>query len=312
MSLDIFEEAYKPANYETAHERVDSFLKDRIVTTECPLVLVTSGGTTVPLEFNTVRFIDNFSTGHRGAASTEYFLGRNCSVILLTRASSQKPFFRHFNSKMVDEAFQYKNSGDLVVCDDTESGKKFKSIYDDYHKSSVNLLRIEFETCSDYLWYLRGISSMLNNYGNKIIYYMAAAVSDYYLPHEAMSEHKIQSGESVLDIKLHPVPKMLGRLCNEWAQDAFVVTFKLETDDSILTSKAEKSLKKYNQNIVIGNTLSHRRSQVVFYKLLNDGELQNLPFNISSDSVELEELIVHKLLSEYQGWLSSIHPTIMK
>jgi hypothetical protein len=31
-----------------------------------------SGGTTVPLETNTVRFIDNFSSGARGAASAEY------------------------------------------------------------------------------------------------------------------------------------------------------------------------------------------------------------------------------------------------
>ena len=51
-------------------ERVRAFLaaahgEDR------PIVLVTSGGTTVPLEKNTVRFIDNFSTGQRGAASVE-------------------------------------------------------------------------------------------------------------------------------------------------------------------------------------------------------------------------------------------------
>ena len=38
------------------------------------IVCVTSGGTTVPLERNTVRFIDNFSTGNRGAALAERFL----------------------------------------------------------------------------------------------------------------------------------------------------------------------------------------------------------------------------------------------
>lgn len=36
-----------------------------------PIVLVTSGGTTVPLEQNTVRFVDNFSAGNRGATSVE-------------------------------------------------------------------------------------------------------------------------------------------------------------------------------------------------------------------------------------------------
>ena len=39
-----------------------------------PLVVITSGGTTVPLERNCVRFIDNFSKGTRGALSAEQFL----------------------------------------------------------------------------------------------------------------------------------------------------------------------------------------------------------------------------------------------
>lgn len=45
-----------------------------------------SGGTTVPLESKTVRFIDNFSVGSRGAASTEYPFysskSRTCTRIL--------------------------------------------------------------------------------------------------------------------------------------------------------------------------------------------------------------------------------------
>lgn len=39
-----------------------------------PVVCVTSGGTTVPLERACVRFIDNFSKGTRGALSVEQFL----------------------------------------------------------------------------------------------------------------------------------------------------------------------------------------------------------------------------------------------
>ena len=38
---------------------------------DIPVAFVTSGGTLVPLENNTVRFIDNFSTGTRGAVSAE-------------------------------------------------------------------------------------------------------------------------------------------------------------------------------------------------------------------------------------------------
>ncbi|CAN0497840.1 unnamed protein product, partial [Ectocarpus sp. 12 AP-2014] len=36
-----------------------------------PVVCITAGGTAVPLEANTVRTIDNFSTGRRGAISAE-------------------------------------------------------------------------------------------------------------------------------------------------------------------------------------------------------------------------------------------------
>ena len=39
-----------------------------------PFVIVTSGGTSVPLEKNTVRSVENFSSGTRGAISAEEFL----------------------------------------------------------------------------------------------------------------------------------------------------------------------------------------------------------------------------------------------
>lgn len=35
------------------------------------IVLISSGGTTVPLERRTVRFLDNFSTGTRGSICAE-------------------------------------------------------------------------------------------------------------------------------------------------------------------------------------------------------------------------------------------------
>lgn len=49
------------------------------------VVCVTSGGTTVPLEQRCVRYIDNFSSGHRGATSTEYFVKAGYAVIFLYR-----------------------------------------------------------------------------------------------------------------------------------------------------------------------------------------------------------------------------------
>lgn len=57
------------------------------------VVVVTSGGTSVPLERNTVRSLENFSTGRRGALSTEYFLEhQDISVVYFHRKGCIKPF----------------------------------------------------------------------------------------------------------------------------------------------------------------------------------------------------------------------------
>ncbi|KAM0849168.1 hypothetical protein ACQ4PT_053901 [Festuca glaucescens] len=66
-----------------------------------PIVCVTSGGTTVPLEQRCVRYIDNFSSGHRGAASTEYFLKAGYAVIFVHRRGSCQPYCRF----MPDDSF---------------------------------------------------------------------------------------------------------------------------------------------------------------------------------------------------------------
>ena len=72
---DFFEDAPEPST--SISSSVQAFLqkhapKDGVKGR--PIVCVTSGGTTVPLERRCVRFIDNFSGGTRGALSVEQFL----------------------------------------------------------------------------------------------------------------------------------------------------------------------------------------------------------------------------------------------
>jgi len=57
-----------------------------------PIIFITSGGTSVPLEKNAVHTIENFSTGTRGARSAEYFLKAGFPVIFFHRESSLTPF----------------------------------------------------------------------------------------------------------------------------------------------------------------------------------------------------------------------------
>lgn len=65
--------------------RVQLEPEDKTSNPRARVVCVTSGGTTVPLERRCVRFIDNFSSGHRGAASTECFLKAGYAVIFINR-----------------------------------------------------------------------------------------------------------------------------------------------------------------------------------------------------------------------------------
>ncbi|KAL1334570.1 hypothetical protein AAHE18_11G186100 [Arachis hypogaea] len=58
------------------------------------IVCVTYGGTTAPLEQRCVRYVDNFSSGHRGATSTEYFLKARYVVIFLYRREIFQSFCR--------------------------------------------------------------------------------------------------------------------------------------------------------------------------------------------------------------------------
>jgi phosphopantothenate-cysteine ligase len=125
--------------------------------------------------------------------------------------------------------------------------------------------------------------------------YLAAAVSDFFVPPERMVEHKIQStnatdsqkstakenveSEETFDnfdsspavprskrliVDLDPVPKFLKNLVDGWAPEGMIVSFKLETDPEILVHKAQYSLDRYQHHLVIGNLLSTRKWEVVF------------------------------------------------
>jgi phosphopantothenate-cysteine ligase len=78
--------------------------------------MLQSGGTTVPLESRTVRFIDNFSSGTRGSTSAEYFLQKGYAVIFLHRHHSLVPYHRHVQHNILDDlTVSATDSGSLLV-----------------------------------------------------------------------------------------------------------------------------------------------------------------------------------------------------
>jgi hypothetical protein len=130
------------------------------------------------------------------------------------------------------------------------------------------LLTIPFRSVEEYLAKLQLSTMALQNSQALALVYLAAAVSDFYVPKDQRSEHKIQSGDVVsangsLTLTLQPVPKVIPLIRKTWAPDAFVCSFKLETDPTILREKAERAVQNYGSHMVVGNILETRYHQVM-------------------------------------------------
>ena len=123
----FFQENAQPKNLSDVAKSVDKFCSLHDEGHKAKVALVTSGGTTIPLERNTVRYIDNFSAGTRGSASTECFLKAGYAVIFLYRATSLKPFDRHFQSGTSSSTFLSLLVQDDECEDDIKVGPQITS-----------------------------------------------------------------------------------------------------------------------------------------------------------------------------------------
>jgi phosphopantothenate---cysteine ligase (ATP) len=297
---DYFNENPAPAHLQEHTAQAKKFI-DLHAAAGRRVVLVTSGGTTVPLERQTVRFIDNFSAGTRGATSAEYFLESGYAVIFLHRQFSLLPYSRHYSHTTNCFLDFLHESPDGSIVANEEYQEKMHKVLRQYNaaKKKNLLLTLPFTTINDYLFVLRSISHLMRALGPNGLLYLAAAVSDFFVPPERMVEHKIQSTNATdlqaegkdapskeeeqeeetfdnfdsspavprskrLVVDLDPVPKFLKNLVDGWAPEGMIVSFKLETDPEILVHKAQYSLERYQHHLVIGNLLSTRKWEVVF------------------------------------------------
>lgn len=226
------------------------------------LAIVTSGGTSVPLEHNAVRFITNFSSGGRGSAIAEELLDAGYSVLLASKTDALQPLVP---SKAALEALVLKEDGSVGLIPDSVQSKEVTRQLSLRQRCGGKLRAVHFDTVAEYVHILYAISSSLNqlNVPSPMLV-LAAAVSDYYLPFEDMAVHKISGGDG-LTIQLKNVPKALGVLAHTWLPSslrAFVVTFKLETDDEELLKKARYNIEAYGLGVVVANLLQTYKEEV--------------------------------------------------
>jgi len=301
----------RPANLESARARMQSFVAAALEKKQ-RIALVTSGGTTVPMETNTVRFLDNFSTGTRGALCTESLLKSGYAVIFLHRRGSNFPFATHVVKMLQDNPLQ------LLSGVATAAGVPSDVLSD-------RLLPVAFTTIFDYLFLLREACSSLAPAASSALVFLAAAVSDFYIPEAAMATEKIQSrANDGLHVHLQNVPKMLGLVKASWSPLAFVMSFKLETNVNILLAKAAGAIAKYDMDAVCSNQLQTIRELVTIVQkdpgqdikietesIVGDESEPIRVHGVQSHRVELgqnatiEPLLVESVVALHEGFIKA-------
>jgi len=171
----------------------------------------------------------------------------------------------------------------------------------------LNLLHtISFVTVNEYLYLLRAVAKVLGEpslgLGRRAMLYLAAAVSDFFIPQQKLSEHKIQSGKGSLVMEMDAVPKVLKDVTNEWSNQAFIVSFKLETDSSLLIPKAKAALTRYGHHLVIANELHTRKTFVMMID--REGSIESIK-NDGTAGHEIEEQMVHRLVQRHLDWIQA-------
>ncbi|XP_073140720.1 phosphopantothenate--cysteine ligase 2-like isoform X3 [Henckelia pumila] len=266
------------------------------------VVCVTSGGTTVPLEQRCVRYIDNFSSGHRGAASTEYFLKAGYSVIFLYRRGTCQPYCRYLPDDPLLECFDVID-GSTVTVHPAHAEKVKTAIGENHAAIRGSLLKLPFTTIFEYLQLLRLVAFSMSCLGSRALFYLAAAVSDFYVPWESMAEHKIQSGLGPLDMRLNQAPKMLSVLRKDWAPVAFCISFKLETDTMILLKKAGLALKKYKMHMVVANELLTRKDEVIVVTESGNIVVQR---DKTQPGADVESPLIELIVDRHSSYIDSV------
>lgn len=268
------------------------------------IVLITSGGTTVPIETNTVRYLENFSTGVRGAKSCEYFVEAGYSVIYLYRTGSACPYARTLNnSSYIDFAMlsQCTLNDNAVTLHTNSSAVRAVQKYQALVEAN-RLLAVEYETLNDYLFQLRCIAQQLNQ--KHCAVYSAAAVSDFYIPQQQKQQHKIQSNaQDTLSLNFTATPKILAVLCRTWCPQAYKISFKLETNESILIDKARSAIDKYGVDVVVANELHTR-----YRKCILVGRSTQTSVEVSAADNDIEHILVDSIVALHQQYMS--HQTV--
>ncbi|GBC06164.1 hypothetical protein RclHR1_06670004 [Rhizophagus clarus] len=228
------------------------------------------------------------------------------AVIFMHRQFSLQPYSRHYSysTNCFLDFVELSNDGGIEV--NSQYVPKMKPILERYQKAKQDgtLLLINFVTVADYLFLLRSVTQIMKILKERAMFYLAAAVSDFFIPSQKMVQHKIQSAEGGLTLTMDQVPKFLKPMVTNWVPEGFIVSFKLETDPSLLVDKSRQALTRYGHQIVICNLLTTRKAEVTF--ITKDSELKiSLSKEEANNGVEIESKIIPELVKRHDLWIKN-------
>jgi hypothetical protein len=161
------------------------------------------------------------------------------------------------------------------------------------------ILTVPFRSVEEYLAMLQLSANVLRDNQALAIFFLAAAVSDFFVPTSQRTEHKIQSGDMKNDgmtLKLSPVPKVIGLIRSSWSPDAFVCSFKLETDRDILRSKVW---------ILCPSNLQAYMNDSSLQEKVQQWPMQEISKPKSSDADALEAMIMDHVVQAHFEYISA-------
>ena len=107
-----------------------------------------------------------------------------------------------------------------------------------------------------------------------------------------------------LNISMSPVPKMLAWVVSRWIPKGFVITFKLETLESLLMSKAQRALDLYGHHVVVANLL-HTRKEVVYLVTGHSHQEIRISPEERGLGLEIEAKLIDTISEKHQQFMLS-------
>ena len=140
--------------------------------------------------------------GTRGATSAEYFLKQGYAVIFMHRQFSLQPFSRNYSHSThpfldfleIEDPLPSNPHGHGATSSQPRITVKLSehaallSVLRTYKavQAEGTMLSLAFVTVDEYLFLLREVTKAMGSLGSRAMYYLAAAVSDFFLPRQRM------------------------------------------------------------------------------------------------------------------------------